>query len=156
MKKTSFTFAVTLASLSIAISPSIAEKNPAMSYAIWADGEFETDELSQPEISGKFADPDGDGLNNLMEYALDGDPTYPDRVEVEPSARISGRLLVMDFKIDTSKSDVTVEPLSSTDLKTWRTVESELISTRGTIQKRRVSMPTKSASGFLKIRVTSN
>ena len=152
------TYATTLAFLSLAVPPSTAENgaaSPTMSYAIWAAGEFEAEELAQPTISGKLADPDGDGFNNLMEYALDGDPTYSDRFEIEPSARIVSGALVMDFKRDTSKSDIQVDVLSSTNLKTWRATQSELISTRGSIEKHRASTPIKGTRSFLKIRVIS-
>lgn len=46
----------------VAVNPSFTL---APSYAEWSDG------LAQP---GQSADPDGDGLENLLEYALGGDP----------------------------------------------------------------------------------
>ncbi len=34
--------------------------------------------VTDPNIIGPYADPSGGGLNNLLEYALGGDPTVPD------------------------------------------------------------------------------
>ncbi len=42
-------------------------------FAQWKAARFTIAELSNPAISGDEADPDGDGMNNLMEYALGGD-----------------------------------------------------------------------------------
>ena len=39
-------------------------------YAAWRQQQFSTAELASPTISGDSADPDGDGIPNLMEYAL--------------------------------------------------------------------------------------
>lgn len=41
-------------------------------YARWKAARFSLNELSNSSISGDAADPDGDGWNNLMEYALGG------------------------------------------------------------------------------------
>ena len=46
----------------------------ADAYSAWIDG-FAS--LVTPADREKSADPDGDGLNNLGEFALDGDPTSP-------------------------------------------------------------------------------
>lgn len=43
-------------------------------YQAWLGLYFSDAELSVAEVSGPEADPDGDGLVNLLEYALGGDP----------------------------------------------------------------------------------
>ncbi len=43
-------------------------------YAIWKAARFNIAELQNNSVSGDSADPDGDSWNNLMEYALGGDP----------------------------------------------------------------------------------
>lgn len=40
----------------------------------WRFLHFSVSELSNPDINGPSADPDGDHLSNLQEYALGGDP----------------------------------------------------------------------------------
>jgi hypothetical protein len=42
--------------------------------ALWADGHFTPTEIADPDVSGPLTDPDGDGLSNLVEYALGLDP----------------------------------------------------------------------------------
>jgi len=156
MKKIYITAA---AILLIPTLPTSAEKprgggTDSTTYASWAAEEFEPEEMSQPSISGKLADPDGDGLTNFMEYALDGDPTYPDRIEVEPSATIADNKLAMEFKRDTSKSDVQLTVETSADLKNWRPLDSALISTRESLEKRRASVSIDEArSSFLRLRL---
>ncbi len=44
----------------------------------WRKANFTAADLLDSVISGDLADPDKDGRNNLMEYALFSDPTVPD------------------------------------------------------------------------------
>ena len=44
----------------------------------WQREHFTEEELNDPSISGPDADPDGDGIPNLMEYAMGLDPKSPD------------------------------------------------------------------------------
>jgi hypothetical protein len=44
----------------------------------WRLGNFSAEQLTNPAISGELADPDLDGLANLLEYALAFDPLTPD------------------------------------------------------------------------------
>lgn len=46
-------------------------------YAQWKATHFDAVELADPTISGDHADPDGDGIPNLLEFALGGDPKSP-------------------------------------------------------------------------------
>ncbi len=50
---------------------------PPDPYADWRAAHFTSGELAAPAISGPDADPDGDGLLNLLEYALGQDPRTP-------------------------------------------------------------------------------
>jgi uncharacterized delta-60 repeat protein len=47
-------------------------------FAAWQATRFTASELANPAVSGDDADPDGDGLKNLAEFALDRAPRSPD------------------------------------------------------------------------------
>ncbi len=61
--------------------------------ARWKAANFNLAELSATEISGDAADPDGDGWNNLMEYALGGDPKSSSILRAEDGQPLAPRLL---------------------------------------------------------------
>ena len=46
-------------------------------YSDWASGFFNSTQLANPAVSGATADFDKDGIPNLLEYLLGGDPTLP-------------------------------------------------------------------------------
>jgi N-acyl-D-amino-acid deacylase len=49
-----------------------------LSYAAWRARQFSSNQLTNPAVSGDLADPDGDGLANLMEYSLASNPLLPE------------------------------------------------------------------------------
>lgn len=120
----------------------------AGTFAEWAVDEFETDEAVNPSVSGPDADPDKDGMSNLLEYALGTDPLYPDAMDGMIDLKFSGGVVSFEFKRDTSKGDVTLTVQKSTDLKTWTSVPSELLSAKKGLEKRKVSLPLKSKASF--------
>ncbi len=123
---------IMVAMATVALSPvAVAE-----TFGGWA-GKMFTPE--QSAIAGPAADPDGDGMPNLLEYALDGDPLYPDATEVLPTSAVEGGALVFDFKRDTSRADVVLTVERSADLKTWSEAPSEVLSVRKSVEKRRAS-----------------
>ena len=57
----------------------------ANTYDEWATLYFTPAELTDPLISGRNADPDGDGMTNQLEYALGADPRTPDSASQTPA-----------------------------------------------------------------------
>lgn len=72
---------------------------PAGPYAAWALAFFTPAQLADPALGGQAADPDGDGLPNLVEYALGLPPL--ERHPRPPAARIISQggnlMLVLEF-----------------------------------------------------------
>jgi hypothetical protein len=50
---------------------------PATGYEAWKLTLFSSAQAADPLVSGLDADPDGDGANNLVEYAFNGNPLIP-------------------------------------------------------------------------------
>tara|TARA_B100000497_G_C7692903_1_gene421890 strand:- start:2806 stop:4527 length:1722 start_codon:yes stop_codon:yes gene_type:complete len=113
-------------------------RNPFIDYpefadAIWVDGpswgkwrldNFSLEELNNLSISADYADPDDDGISNLMERAIYSDPrvineTPPIRIDI-----VNGTL-VIDFlrarNYENLNTNLTLE--KSVDLINWSTVD---------------------------------
>lgn len=85
----------------------------------WLSTYFTTAEKANASISGDLADPDGDGLVNLLEYAFGFDPEKSS-APVMPIAERAGNNVRMVFPVPRSSTlNYTVE--KSTDLVNWST-----------------------------------
>ncbi len=92
-------------------------------FGAWQAANFTTVELTDTNISGDHADPDGDGRNNLMEFALGLAPKTPD-ASGSPTAgvvNISGsNYLTLTFRRRTPSLDLSYAPKSTIALPgTW-------------------------------------
>ena len=87
------------------------------------------------------ADPDGDGMNNLLEYGLGLDPRA-DSTGKKPALSVSGGNLSLTYPKDPSKKDITYRVEVSTDLKVWTTVgiSDLLVRTLAGIETRQASV----------------
>jgi hypothetical protein len=84
----------------------------------WRLANFTTPQLNDPQISGALADPDRDGLSNLMEYALGLPPLAP---EVNPfNPRVVGGYFQLTYSRSKSATDVSLTVEYSSDLVTWQ------------------------------------
>jgi fibronectin-binding autotransporter adhesin len=96
-------------------------------FSSWADS------WSSPALSDKTpgGDPDNDGISNLLEYVLGGDPRVSD-TEILPKQKIEGGFLVLSYKrSDASEGDTQQSGQWSTDLGTWFSIVPVLVSENG-------------------------
>jgi hypothetical protein len=112
-----------VASLTLADAPVLIET--LARYALWQQNNFTTTELADSGVSADTADPDADGLPNLIEYAFGANPraASPDAL---PVAGIStdgtdgSTHLTLTVRLDAAASDITPVVEVSSDLQTWQ------------------------------------
>ncbi|MGJ8698034.1 MAG: lamin tail domain-containing protein [Verrucomicrobiaceae bacterium] len=102
-----------------------------LSYSDWLADNFTPGELGNPAISGENADPDNDGISNLLEYALFSDPQSTDPLEslitssfVEDGGQT---YFTFTYRQRTPAPELTYIPQISTGLQTWREGPSHLV-----------------------------
>lgn len=84
----------------------------------WTEMHFSPAELADVDISGSHADPDGDGLVNLMEFALGLDPKTVDATGL-PLPSVEGTDWIYTYSRPADRSGIAFEVQISTDLTTW-------------------------------------
>ena len=91
-------------------------------YQLWQQANFTAAELTNSAISGDTADPDGDGIPNLMEYAFGLNPKVPNLSGL-PSASIQNlggtNFLTITYKQVLYNTDISYTVQVSSDLVTW-------------------------------------
>ena len=133
---------------SISVSDGVLSDGPhpatilfnAGSRELWQHEHFTAGELDDPglesSIWGFRADPDGDRLPNLVEYALGGDPRSPqddEIVVVEPA----GGSLTLIYRRDLAHTGVQLRAQVSSDLRNWTDLADELVGSANGIETRR-------------------
>jgi autotransporter-associated beta strand protein len=89
---------------------------PAAGYDAFADS------ITDVTKRGELDDADSDGISNLIEYALAGNPNLPNR-QILPAFAATATNAVFTFKrSDDSENDTTQIFQWSTDLQTWNDV----------------------------------
>ncbi len=90
-------------------------------FTAWREQQF-PDAAGDDAISGPGADPDGDGIPNLLEYVLGGDPNVPNR-GIAPSVDVTGvdgvDYLRLEYHRDPDAVGVDLVVERSSDLVEW-------------------------------------
>ncbi|MEN8693603.1 MAG: hypothetical protein ABF334_02240, partial [Akkermansiaceae bacterium] len=94
------------------------ESDTLGSFAAWQMATFSAAELVDPAISGSLASPFGDGLNNLLRYAL-GVPDGESALGYQPRIVSNASGVGMEFPFDLRRDDITVIVESSDALGDW-------------------------------------
>ena len=125
-------------------------------FASWKTAFFDPQQLSDPGISGDAADPDNDGLNNLLEYAFHSDPTQPS-TGIGPSVQVEAGQLSLVYTKNLAATDLTYAVEQSTGLAQWPPASptEEILSDDGMTQTIKARVPTAGANQlFLRLRVS--
>lgn len=102
-------------------------------YASWQTLYFSPTQITNPSLAGPAADFDGDGISNLLEFALNLDPIFAEPKVMDAATGLRGLPLVrletdggftrvtVEFvrRSAGSGSDLTYIPQFSTDLTNW-------------------------------------
>ena len=102
--------------------PIVADYLIATPYTTWQAKYFTPAQLANAAISGPNADPDGDGIPNLVEYALNLNPEQANVVglPIIGQTTISGQqYLTLTYTQVIAATDITYVPQVSGDLITW-------------------------------------
>lgn len=125
-------------------------------YAAWQQSNFTSGEIANATISGPTADPDADGLTNLVEYALGLAPKTA-TTSALPQATASGSDWVYTYTRPAARNGLTYAVEISTTLTSWTTsgVTHEFVSSTGGIDTWRARYPMASAANaFFRLKVT--
>jgi alpha-tubulin suppressor-like RCC1 family protein len=127
--------------------------------ASWQLTRFTSAELLDAQISGPNADPDGDGLSNLLEYALGLEPRTATTSGL-PEVAATASEWTYTYTRPSDRTDVTYAVEISTDLGAWTTdgVTHELVSTdsvAGTQTWRARTPLTTDANVFFRLKSTT-
>ncbi len=79
---------------------------------------FTSQQLADPTITGDSADPDHDGICNLLEYAFGSDPTKANLSQL-PAASVQNGYLTISLIERVAPTDVTYTVEVSSDMTTW-------------------------------------
>lgn len=88
-------------------------------YASWTETAFTTDELADPQLSGPTADVNGDGISNLMAYALHLDPHHSVRPSELPSGVFNETASGLQFRRRSGDAGILYQLERSLDLESW-------------------------------------
>ncbi len=104
---------------------SVAPEETNDRYVDWREQHFSQAQLSDPGVSSDGADPDGDGLVNLAEYALGGDP-FTRTAGLQPAFVHHSLIAAIDvtFAYPRPPSDVEITLEVSPDLRIWEAATS--------------------------------
>lgn len=114
---------------------SLAQEN----YSAWQRLYFTPAQIGNPATTGPLADFDNDGINNLLEFAFNLDPSFSERATMLPNTGLRG-LPVVSVETISGADHVTIEfvrrtggsgsglsytPQFSSDLSDWQAVGTE-------------------------------
>ena len=91
---------------------------PRSQFELWHEAAFAS-AAADPAIAGDLADPDEDGVPNLLEFVFGGDPLFRDDQDRLPRVSMNGSELEFRYLRHPDAADFVIVPEASFDLMTW-------------------------------------
>jgi len=104
------------------VTSNVAALTVPSGYATWRALKFTTLEAADNAVSGPDADPDGDGLKNVVEYAFDTDPKSGAASASAPSVSVTSTEWIYTYTRPADRPDLTYTVQASTNLTDWTTI----------------------------------
>jgi hypothetical protein len=127
-------------------------------FDAWRRLRFSTNDLAAPAVSGPSADPDGDGIPNLAEYALGLEPNHSNPASLKIVSSAGGGVSVRYDRLAVL-GDIQFSWKTSTDLRDWTlaTPQRESVSTSRdpSMQQVEATFTATEKSGFFRLVVNS-
>lgn len=124
-------------------------------YSLWRGQHFSSGDFGSDAVSGPLADPDGDGVKNLVEYVTGLNPKTSNVFDALQVVRDGDDWVIIHSKRQ-GVIDVTYSVDVSSDLTSWTEIAStaELLSSSSGIEKWRLRFPaTQSEPAFFRLRI---
>lgn len=121
-------------------------------YQQWKTSYFSQTEIETSELSWPANDPEGDGIPNLLEYALSLHPRQPSQSGL-PELASDATTLSLTYRKDPSKPDVAWQVEVSQALGQWDPVGDALIGTDGSMEIRKATVALTNGQAFLRLKV---
>ena len=102
--------------------PIVADYVVATPYTTWQARYFTAAQLANPAVSGDDADPDGDGIPNLVEYALNLNPEQANTQGLPVVGRTTAggqQYLTLTYTAVIAATDITYVAQVCGDLASW-------------------------------------
>ncbi len=131
---------------------------PLLGYAAWREEAFAG--ATDPALVGAEADPDRDGISNLLEYAFGTDPLLSTDTAATPTPTLApdgAGNLVFEFRLAKGLAPLGLAVETSPTLALWSDsgLTPELVADEGTHRRHRVVMPLADEPRlFVRLRVT--
>ncbi|MDP1578734.1 MAG: MBG domain-containing protein [Candidatus Didemnitutus sp.] len=124
-------------------------------FASWQLDYFSVGELANAALSGTAADPDGDGQNNLLEYALGRDPRLAEGATTIALGRTETEWS-FTYTRPAERADVVYVVEVSTNLTAWTQtgVVHEMVSEESGVATWRARSPASAANAFFRLSVS--
>ena len=126
----------------------------------WKDTNFSAPELATPSVGGDTADPEGDGLSNLLEYVFNRDPRQADSASVVTASVTSQGgtySLSISYPHNRNATDVSVSYETSADLQTWTSAPGQIVSqviTSAETERITIQLPASTLPYAVRLRAT--
>ncbi len=123
-------------------------------YDSWRLAQFGA-ESGNPVVAGELADPDRDGVANLLEYAFATDPRRAGGAAMT-AADVDEGLLAVDYRINLDATDVVAAVQWSADLGTWSDAPATVtvLGESGRVRTVRATVPADGVRRFLRVKVS--